>query len=271
MGLHPTGSALLVPTTVGHPLSVSLDLFCSLASSVASSWPLPLACGFTSTCLLLLLPLPGSPLFLLVASPDFRGTCMSTDSIESLSLKIDFLSSRVEALEKEVAELKEAAKSSVVSGYTLVEAPSSAASAAGDQHSVAPNDYNTLATTIPSVPEDVVRACALLSGGRLSFRQRAERAWAAEHWARFVLEGKLGKPRPTTPIDLAKNYYVVLRAPGFPHILLCDKASDYSYVIGDFKNDSVSHGFPSKAEAWTYARAAGFALPATPYRWSSSN
>ena len=195
---------------------------------------------------------------------------MSTDSIESLSLKIDFLSARVATLEEEVKDLKEAAKSTVVSGYTLVEAPSSAASAAGDQQPVAPNDYNYLATTIPTVPEEVVRACALLSGGRLTFRQRAERAWAAGHWARFVLEGKLEKPRPTTPIDLANNYYVVLRAPGFPNILVCDKASDYRYVIGDFKNDSVSHGFPSKAEAWTYAKAAGFALPATPYRWISS-
>lgn len=196
---------------------------------------------------------------------------MSTDSIESLSLKIDFLSSRVEALEEEVKELKEAAKSNVVSGYTLVEPSSSAASAVGDQLPVATYDYNYLATTIPPVPEDVVRACALLSGGRLTFRQRAERAWAAGHWARFVLEGKLVKPRPTTPIDLANAYYVVLRAPGFPHPLLCDKASDYRYVIGDFKSDSVSHGFPSKAEAWTYAKAAGFALPASPYRWSSNN
>eukprot|EP00434_Breviolum_minutum_P029037 symbB.v1.2.025685.t1/scaffold2428.1/size79313/2 len=116
-----------------------------------------------------------------------------------------------QALEEEVKELKEAAKSNVVSGYTLVEASSSAAPAVGDQLPVATYDYNYLATTIPPVPEDVVRACALLSGGRLTFRQRAERAWAAGHWARFVLEGKLAKPRPTTPIDLANAYYVVLR------------------------------------------------------------
>ena len=115
---------------------------------------------------------------------------MSTDSIESLSLKIDFLSSRVEALEEEVKELKEAAKSNVVSGYTLVEPSSSAASAVGDQLPVATYDYNYLATTIPPVPEDVVRACALLSGGRLTFRQRAERAWAAGHWATVCARGQ---------------------------------------------------------------------------------
>ena len=196
---------------------------------------------------------------------------MSTETIESLSLKIDFLSARVTTLEEEVKELKEAARSSVTSGYTFVEASSAAPSVAGDQRPIATHGYNYLATTIPPLPEDVVRACALLSGGKLHFRQRAQRAWDAGHWARFVLEGKLEKPRPTTPIDLANAYYVVLRAPGFSCPLLCDKAADYRYVVGDFTSETLSHGFPSKAEAWTYAKAAGFALPATPYRWNSSS
>ena len=245
-------------------LDFALCLDFSLGSSRPPSWP------FGST--ISILPpwwLPHLPGPLLIVFPVCGAICMSTETIESLSLKIDFLSERVEQLEEEVKSLKETR--SAVSGYTFVEAFSSAGSQAGDQRPVATHDYNYLATTIPELPDEVVRACALLSGGKVGFRQRALRAWQAGHWARFVLEGKLEKPRPTTPIDLANCYYVVLRAPGFSSPVLCDKASDYRCVVGDFTGGTLSHGFPSKAEAWTYCKAAGFPLPATPYRWSSNS
>lgn len=115
-----------------------------------------------------------------------------------------------------------------------------------------------MAETIPPVPQKVLRACSLLTGGGIPFADRAARAWEAGYWARFVLEGLLTKPRPTKP----NQYYVVLRAEGFSCPLLCDKARDYRYVVGDSKQ-------PSKCEAWVYARAAGVPLPAEPFRWRS--
>ena len=229
--------------------------------------------GFCIGLFLLHLPLP-----VLLRHPTsitllgFGGTCMSQDTVESLSLKLDFLSARVTELEEEVKFLRrEAARSATLGTYSVVAPSVGPASSAGDDSSVASNGYNQLALTIPEVPEEVVRACSLLSGGKLGARARATRAWQAGHWARFCLEGKLSKPRPTTPIDLANQYYVILRAEGFSCPILCDKASDYRYIIQDFKSGSLSHGFPSKSESWVYAKAAGFALPAQPYRWSSSN
>ena len=193
---------------------------------------------------------------------------MNEDPIIILERKIDTLVERVEQLEREVAVLREQRALASLGSYSAIGASSAASSVAGDTTSIASNDYNTLAETIPPVPQEVLRACSLLRGGGIPFADRAARAWEAGYWARFVLEGLLTKPRPTKPISLPNQYYVVLRAEGFTCPLLCDKARDYRYVVGDFKAGTISHGFPSKCEAWTYARAAGFPLPAEPFRWS---
>ena len=195
---------------------------------------------------------------------------MNEDPIIILERKIDTLVERVEQLERELRVLKEQRASASLGSYSAIGASSAASSVAGDTSSIASNDYNSLAETIPPVPQDVLRACSLLRGGGIPFADRAARAWEAGHWARFCLEGVLSKPRPTRPINLANQYYVVLRAEGFSCPILCDKAKDYRFVVGDFKAGTISHGFPSKCEAWVYARAAGVYLPAEPYRWSPS-
>lgn len=128
-------------------------------------------------------------------------------------------------------------------------------------------EYNRLAALIPPVPDFVVRLCVQLSSGKLHYR---ESAWEAGYWARFVLEGQISKPRPTGPIELANGYYVVLRAEGFVCPLVCTKASDYRSVVGDFLPSTISHGFPSQAEARAYCQGAGVEYPATVYQWSSS-
>ncbi len=196
---------------------------------------------------------------------------MNEDLAIILEHRIDSLVSRIEVLELEVRSLRrERTAPSSAGSYSFVPAPSAAGSVAGDSQSSVSNEYNRLAELIPPVPEEVIRSCSLLSGGGIAFRERASRAWEAGYWARFCLEGQLSKPRPTQPISLANQYYVVLRAEGFNCPLLCDKGSDYRYVVQDFKKGTISHGFPSKCEAWAYAKAAGVQLPAQPYRWSPS-
>ena len=137
---------------------------------------------------------------------------MNEDPIIILERKIDTLVERVEQLERELRVLKEQRASASLGSYSAIGASSAASSVAGDTSSIASNDYNSLAETIPPVPQDVLRACSLLRGGGIPFADRAARAWEAGYWPRFCLEGLLSKPRPTRPISLPNQYYAVLRA-----------------------------------------------------------
>ena len=128
--------------------------------------------------------------------------------------------------------------------------------------------YNELAEQIPQVPDFAVRACSALRGGSLGHRERAERAWSAGWWARFTLQGQIAKPRPTGPIDLANTIYVVLRAPEHTCPLVCTRAADYRFIVQNFTGDTISHGFPSVAEARIYCQGAGVIYPSSTYQWS---
>lgn len=111
--------------------------------------------------------------------------------------------------------------------------------------------------------------CGNLRGGKLSFQQRALRAWQAGYWARFVLEGRIGKPRPSSPCDLANSTYVVVRAKGITEPVRVEKAADYRALLGDFSGaSSLSHGFASKAEAKVYCLGVGIPYPEKQYQWS---
>ena len=204
-----------------------------------------------------------------------------------MSEDLGLLVQRVDLLSSQVAELTEAvsrlaavveppsrAPSSyeVVSSYVGPKA-SPVASRAGSSVSLASSSalYNELALEIPAVPEEVVRCCAGLVGGNLSPFLRAERAWKIGFWARFCLEGRLQRPRPSPGIDLANQCYIILRAPGFEVPLLALRASEYRQVVGDFKNNTLSHGFPTQAEARAYCEGAGVSFPDRPWRPSSFN
>eukprot|EP00438_Fugacium_kawagutii_P016044 Skav232583 [mRNA] locus=scaffold932:86775:87359:- [translate_table: standard] len=138
----------------------------------------------------------------------------------------------------------------------------SAASVAGSNTS----SYDELAGEIPALPDWALGFCHSLRGGQLSKLERALRAWECGYWARFVLEGRVSKPRPSKPVDAKNAVYIVLSAPGFTCPILCETAGDYRFVVKDFK-DSVSHGFPSKGEARVYCAAAGVEFPETAFRW----
>lgn len=53
------------------------------------------------------------------------------------------------------------------------------------------SEVGTTAAETPEYSGDALCLCGNLRGGKLSVRQRAEHAWSAACWARFVLEGRV--------------------------------------------------------------------------------
>eukprot|EP00435_Cladocopium_sp_Y103_P022128 s659_g5.t1 len=153
-------------------------------------------------------------------------------ALETLTAQVANLSIKVDRIER----------NQIHSQYP---AAGSAPSVAGSTSS----QYDVLADQIPPLPGWAVDLCSTLREGRVSKRDRALRAWEAGNWAKFVLEGKIGKPRPSTPCDLANQVYVVLKAEGFDCPLLCETAAIYRSVVKDFKQGTLSHGFASRSEA----------------------
>lgn len=193
-------------------------------------------------------------------------------SDQDLAFRVQLLEEQVEDLRRLVEELRVSRQATVTSAsFSVVQPyPSRPPSEAGSSVSrpVSSNgDYNTLAEQIPTVPDYLVRSCANLGGGSLGFRARAVRAWEAGWRAKFCLQGLLSKPRPTKPIDLANTCYIVLRAEGYTCPLLVHRASDYRFILQD-KGPSISHGFPSLAEAKAYCAAAEVEFPTSAYTWS---
>ena len=80
-------------------------------------------------------------------------------------------------------------------------------------------------------------------------------------------KGRVPKPRPSRPIDLANSIHVILRAEGH-QCPLATKTSDYRYLVKDFTEESISHGFASQAEAKAYCLGAGVEYPQTVFRWT---
>ena len=194
---------------------------------------------------------------------------MSESVVELLQLQVQQLLTRVDILERKVNELEIREKNhGSVEDFELVSAAPGPSTSRTSSNSSA---YNALALEIPELSGEALRLCGNLRGGKLSFKQRAERAWSAGHWARFVLEGRISKPRPTTPCDLANSTYVVVRAEGIAEPVRVEKASDYRALLGDFSGSglvSISHGFASKAEAKVYCLALNIPYPEKLYQWS---
>lgn len=192
---------------------------------------------------------------------------MSDSAVELLRLQVQQLVLRVDILERKVGELEGGKRHGSVDSFELVNAPPRESSPARTHSSS--STYNSLAGEIPDLSPEALRLCANLRGGRLSFKQRAERAWSAGYWCRFALEGRVGKPRPSSPCDLANTTYVVVKAEGLAEPVICEKASDYRALLGDFRSGgSLSHGFASKAEAKVYCLGVGIPYPEKVYKWN---
>ena len=127
--------------------------------------------------------------------------------------------------------------------------------------------YNELATQIPEVPEHVAQLASALRRGAVDSRERAVRARTIGYWARYTLEGRVSKPRPSPPIGLPNVVYVVIRAPGISSPVVCTTGADYRSLVGNFDSNTLPHGFPSVAEAKIYCAGANISYPTTIYQW----
>ena len=189
---------------------------------------------------------------------------------QDLAFRVQLLEEQVEDLTRRLAELSLARAPTSLGSYQVVSrplSPRSEASSGGGRSVSTSGEYNALAAEIPDIPADLVRSCTSLSGGTLGFRQRAARAWEAGHWAKFTLQGRISKPRPTKPVDLSNTCYIILKADGYVCPLLVHRASDYRFILGDFKGPSISHGWPSLAEAKVYCQAAEVPFPSSAFSW----
>ena len=125
-----------------------------------------------------------------------------------------------------------------------------------------PRTRTDLARQFPPCPASVLRrATALQGGANISAQDRILRAWTAGLWAREVLDGHVGTPVPSERISLPSRVYCVLGG-GSARPAVYRTFRDYSAALGPLHlSASVSHGFPSEAEAQTYTEAAGLSWP----------
>ena len=195
-------------------------------------------------------------------STDIRTALLDIQAqLRALTLAVGRLAAAV-ASEHHSPERQAPAISAGVGGGSPYRAPS-VVSASSTTSQV----YNELATQIPPVPAQVADLASSLRRGPLDAKERASRAWTIGYWARFVLEGRVSKPRPSPPIGLPNTVYVVIRAPGISSPVVCTTGSDYRALVGNFDRDTLSHGFPSVAEAKIYCSGANILYPTTIYQW----
>eukprot|EP00435_Cladocopium_sp_Y103_P051633 s1074_g16.t1 len=111
------------------------------------------------------------------------------------------------------------------------------------------SSYDQVADLITTVPKSQVELCARLGSTAEESRQRAQRAWEAGLWAKATLEGRIPKPRPTPKLAQRPTVYLVIRGPGIVQPVRVGTATEYFRLVPRFTEDSVSHSFPSIAEA----------------------
>ena len=185
--------------------------------------------------------------------------------VVSIGDRLDRLETKVNQFAVQLSSFRASSSSFHLVSSAAPGSPSVAGSVASS------HDFNALAAEIPQVPDWIIHSCSALTSSRLDFRERAVRAWEAGWWAKFCVSGRINKVRPSKPIELPNSCYIVLQAEGYRCPLLCKKASDYRAVVGNFQQQSVSHGFASLAEAKAYCSGAGVEFPTTVFTWSSSS
>lgn len=121
--------------------------------------------------------------------------------------------------------------------------------------------YNEVALLLTKAPQHCFDLCNRLAGTSEFVKYRVQRAWEAGLWARAVLEGRIPKPRPTPKLEVRSTTYIVVRGPGIDHPVRVGSAGEYYRLVSKLTEDSLSHGFPSIAEATVYCLALGIDLP----------
>lgn len=128
------------------------------------------------------------------------------------------------------------------------------------------NSYHEVADSLPPLPGYCLDWCVRLGGSKEEITSRATRAWTAGCWARATFDGRVPKPRPTPSLSLRSTVYIILKAPGLLAPVRVGTAAEYFRLLPSFKEgnvdgQSISHSFPSLAEARVYCAAFGIDLP----------
>ena len=111
-------------------------------------------------------------------------------------------------------------------------------------------------------PLYVLALGARLSGSTTPGEERIKRAFKAGQWAQAVIQGRSGSPNRTPQLDLRPRIYVVLRNSRGPSPICYLSSSSYHRAVGDLSSSSsISHSFPSEAEARAYCRGADVDFP----------
>ena len=188
-------------------------------------------------------------------------------AIRDLQIQVRDLTLAVNRVAEAIAARHDSPVRVAVAGPSVSVVGSPYRSAASVASSSTSQDYNALASEIPPIPDSVRTLALALRRGPADSIDRAVRAWQIGVWARYVLQGRIRTPRPSPPIDLPNTVYVVLRAPGFQTPLVCTRGADYRHVVGNFDRETLSHGFPSVAEAKIYCEGAQIPYPTSIFQW----
>ena len=114
----------------------------------------------------------------------------------------------------------------------------------------------------PPLPLSLRDTCRVLRGGSLSWQSRAFRAWLAGCWARAVLEAQVESPNHSEALGLSNRVYCVIVARGLESPAVVHSFAAYKAIVGELRcGGSISHGFPSEAEARLYFAGAGLGFP----------
>ena len=127
--------------------------------------------------------------------------------------------------------------------------------------------YNDVAQRITAAPPACRELGARLGSSEADSEARVQRAWEAGIWAGAVLSGRVPKPRPTPKLSLRPVVYIILRGPSISSPTRVSSAAEYYRLIPRFTEDSLSHSFPSIAEAKIYCIAAGVDFPPAADQW----
>ena len=97
--------------------------------------------------------------------------------------------------------------------------------------------------------------CQVLRGSQLSWEERAQRAWRAGCWARAVLQAQSESPNHSVGLGIANRVYIA--AEGLERPTVVHSFAAYKALVGHLqRGGSISHAFPSEADARLYfARA----------------
>lgn len=116
--------------------------------------------------------------------------------------------------------------------------------------------------TFSPCPSEFLAGARRLSGSCFSGESRLRRAFRAGQWARATIEGRIHSPNRSEQLDLRSRFYVVLRTGSSSTPRAFSSSNSYWRCVGQLSgSSSVSHAFPSEAEARAYCGGAGVDFP----------